>query len=213
MLRGNWSILSLYIYTGHGVWCVCERFDVPFYCICSHLVWVYSIFLYFVGASLNLTDEYYGLSPLHRAAEYDNLKVAQLLLRKGVLSFFTEFLIGAYIKMLRVYIYNVECSMEEGSELLTPWDICKNTHVARVFSPNQPMFCFVFILYWIKIRQFCTRNGAILTEVWVENGVIDLSITISLPYTFVTVFSWGTSWYPMITWYPCHNCQTFLMTV
>ena len=81
----------------------------------------------FVGASLNVKDEYFRQSPLHFAAEYNNLEVVQLLLQKGELSFLIEFMIGAYIKMQeaslrtieRVYIY-VECSMEEGSELLTP---------------------------------------------------------------------------------------------
>ena len=73
---------------------------------------VYSIFLYFVGASVNVadTDE---RSPLYFAAESNNLEVAQLLLQKGELSFFNEFMTGAYIKMQeaslrsieRVYIY------------------------------------------------------------------------------------------------------------
>ena len=70
------------------------------------LRFVYSIFLYFVGASLNVTDEYEN-SPLHFAAAYNNLEVTQLLLQKGELSFFIEIITG----VLSVYIY-VECSME-----------------------------------------------------------------------------------------------------
>ena len=98
MLRGNWSILSLYIYTGRGVWCVCEIFDVPFLLYLLSFRFVYSIFLYFVGASLNVTD-WYKWSPLHFAARYSNLEVAQLLLQKGEFSFLIEFTTVESIKM------------------------------------------------------------------------------------------------------------------
>ena len=39
-------------------------------------------FSFFVGAPVNVTDEY-GWSPLHLAAERGNFKVAEALLQKG----------------------------------------------------------------------------------------------------------------------------------
>ena len=108
MLRDNWSILSLYIYTGCGVWCVCEIFDVPFLLYLLPFRFVYSVFLYFVGASLNFTDEN-KRSPLHFAAAYNKLEMAQLLLQKGEHRFFTEYLTGAYIKMLEALLRSIEC--------------------------------------------------------------------------------------------------------
>ena len=69
---------------------------------------VYSIFLYFVGASLNVTNEY-KYSPLHFAARYNNLEVAQLLLQKGEFSFFIAFMIVAYIKMQEASLRSIEC--------------------------------------------------------------------------------------------------------
>ena len=108
MLRGNWSILSLYIYTGRGVWCVCEIFDIPFYCICSRLVLFIPYSSFFVGASLNVTVVY-EYSPLHYAAADNNLEVAQLLLQKGELTFFIEFMTGAYIKMQEASLRSIEC--------------------------------------------------------------------------------------------------------
>ena len=106
MLRGNWSILSLYIYTGRGVWCVCELFDVPFYCICSHLVLFIPYSSFFVGASLNVIGKS-KYSPLHYAAADNNLEVAQLLLQKGELSFLNELMTGAYKKNARSL--TIEC--------------------------------------------------------------------------------------------------------
>ena len=108
MLRGNWSILSLYIYTGHGVWCVCEIFDVSFNCICSRLVLFIPYSSFFVGASLNDTDKYSGWSPLHFAATHNNLEVAQLLLQKGELSFFTEYMTLPYIKTQEALLRSIE---------------------------------------------------------------------------------------------------------
>ena len=108
MLRGNWSILSLYIYTGCGVWCVCEIFDVPFLLYLLSFRFVYSIFLYFVGASLNVID-CNGCSPLHWAARHNSLEVAQLLLQKGEFNFFIEFMIVAYFKMQEASLRSIEC--------------------------------------------------------------------------------------------------------
>ena len=71
--------------------------------------------------------------------------------------------------------------MEEIRTLNTLRHINVMSHVASVFT--QPGHVFS-VLYWLNVVLFCTKNGGILTEVWVENGVIDLSITKSLPYTF-----------------------------
>ena len=98
MLKGNWSILSLYIYTGRGVWCVCEIFDVPFYCICSCLGLYILYSSFFAGASLNVTN-WLQRTPLHYAAICNNLEVAQLLLQKGEFRFLNEYMTVAYIKM------------------------------------------------------------------------------------------------------------------
>ena len=59
---------------------------------------VYFIFLYFVGASLNVMVEDES-SPLHWAAGYNNLEVTQLLLQKGEFRFLIEYMTVAYIKM------------------------------------------------------------------------------------------------------------------
>ena len=108
MLRGNWSILSLYIYTGRGVCCVCEIFDFPLYCICSTLGFFILYSSFFVGASLNVTDVY-KFTPLHSAARYNNIEVVQLLLQKGEFSFFIEFMTVAYIKMYEASLRSIEC--------------------------------------------------------------------------------------------------------
>ena len=69
-----------------------------FTCICSCLGLFILYSSFFVGASLNVTDEHFGWSPLHFAARH-NLEVAQLLLQKGEFIFLIQFRIVAYIKM------------------------------------------------------------------------------------------------------------------
>ena len=49
-------------------------------------------------------------SPLHFAAAFNNLEVAQLLLQKGEFRFFTEFMTGPYIKMQEALLRSIECA-------------------------------------------------------------------------------------------------------
>ena len=81
-----------------------------FYCICSRLGLFILYSSVFVGASLNVTDEY-ERSPLHWAARHNGLEVAQLMQQKGEFSFFFEFMIVAYIEMQEASLRSIECVM------------------------------------------------------------------------------------------------------
>ena len=74
---------------------------------------------FIVGASVNDTDEIgrdplhwvanFGRCPLHWAANYGKLKVAQLLLQKGEITFFVEFITSTCIEIQEASLRSIEC--------------------------------------------------------------------------------------------------------
>ena len=126
----------------------------------------------FVGASLNDTDEI-GRCPLHWAANYGKLKVAQLLLQKGEITFFVEFITSTCIEIQEASLRSIECvhimynvAWKSSNVHLTATADCMKSNIIGIVSMEMRIL-FTYVASLVVLTDVTHQRLLICFGSWV----------------------------------------------